>query len=76
MQSGHFAGEKATVFGYLLPMLAVIVNQLNALLEDTTNPLPLISELRAGIRRRFYDMNNNTDAQPAAASTLNLNYTG
>ena len=56
MRSGHF--------GYLLPILAVIVNQLNALLEDTTNPLPLINGLRAGTRRRFDDMNN--DAQLAA----------
>ena len=58
--------QGATVLGYLLPTLAVIVNKLNALLEDTTNPLPLINGLRAGIRRRFDDMNNNTDAQLAA----------
>ena len=42
--------QGATVLGYLLPTLAVIVNQRNALLEDTTNPLPLINGLRAGIR--------------------------
>ena len=43
------------------------MNQLNALLEDTANALPLINGLKTGMKRRFDDMNNNTDAQPAAA---------
>ena len=58
-------GEKAAGLGYLLATLAVIV-----LLEDTTNPLILvillINVLRVGIRRRFDDMNNNTDSQLVA----------
>ena len=58
--------QGATVVGYLLPMLAIIVNQLNALLEDITNPLPPINGLRAGKRRRFDDTNNNTDSRLAA----------
>ena len=52
-------GEKATSLRYLLPTLAVIVN---ALVKDSTNPLTL----KAGISRRFEELDNNIDAQLAA----------
>jgi len=65
--------EKSTGLGYLLPTLAVITGQLDALLEDSAHPPtlvePLVRGLKAGINRRFGDMISNIDAQLAAVVT-------
>ena len=68
--------EKSTGLGYLLPTLAVITGQLDALLNDSAHRLtlvqPLVRGLKAGITRRFGDMITNVDAQLAAVMTPQL----
>ena len=71
-------GERATSLGHLLPTLAVIVNQLNALLEYHTNLLtlviPLINGIKAGISRKLKELGNNVDAQLTAVVHLISNH--